>query len=268
MGRTSQIADHEAEIRRRQPAEQAKNIAASLGLPYQAMIAYCKRRGIRFPKTRPKKANEAEIERLLGLGQTQQQVAEALGLHPSTIERRAGRLGLQTARTGPRSGQGHPDWAGGRMLDKHGYVLVWAPMHPAARKTGYVLEHRLVLEAHLGRFLPAGSVVHHTDEHPHHNWPANLESFASNADHLRHELTGRAKPTPRKSIPGAYGSSQTIDRCPAEHETLARCPSETRLKLAWMLESLRPTTEHRSAPRQAFHRSGGWRDPFGSLSMA
>lgn len=268
MARTSQIAGHEAEIRRRQPTETAKEIAASLELPYQAVISYCKRRGIRFPKTRPKKVDEARLSDLLSGGMTQEAIAAELGVHRSAIERRASRLGLQTARTGPRSGSGHPSWSGGRRVDKHGYALVWAPMHPQARNTGYVLEHRLVLEAHLGHFLPADWVVHHADEHPRHNWPSNLLAFASNAGHLRHELSGREKATPRRSIPGAYGSSQTIDRCPGEHETLAQCPSETRLRLAWMLESLRPTTEHQSDPRRAFHRSGGWRDPFGSPSTA
>ena len=42
-----------------------------------------------------------------------------------------------------------------------GYILVYHPEHPCADQTGYVLEHRLVVEAKLGRYLSSDEVVHH-----------------------------------------------------------------------------------------------------------
>ncbi len=128
---------------------------------------------------------------------TQWQVAEILGLTRKQVTRRIRALGLKTQRTGPRSGPGHPEWKGGRQQDVDGYWLVYCPGHPHARKNGkgrvpiYVLEHRLVMEKHLGRYLLPTEVVHHKNGQNDDNRLENLELFQSNADHLRHELTGK-----------------------------------------------------------------------------
>jgi len=42
-----------------------------------------------------------------------------------------------------------------------GYVLVFVPDHPYASKDGRVLEHRLVMEEHIGRYLTKDEQVHH-----------------------------------------------------------------------------------------------------------
>ena len=121
---------------------------------------------------------------------TQQRAAEILGCCRSTIERACRRLGLQTQRTGPRSGAEHPDWTGGRRLHG-GYWYIWTNQHPLRTKGNYVAEHRLVAEATLGRYLTRSEVVHHINGDPSDNRPENLAVFGSNAEHLRHELTGR-----------------------------------------------------------------------------
>lgn len=125
-------------------------------------------------------------------GQKLQQwkVAEMLGVSRDTVNRICIRLGLRTQRTGPRDGDQHPDWQGGVRL-VGGYRYIYYPDHPFATKQGYVLEHRLVMEAELKRFLLPHEVVHHRNADRLDNRPANLEVFQSNADHLRHELTGR-----------------------------------------------------------------------------
>ncbi len=228
-------------------------IAKRLGLPTLTVGYYMKTRGIqsRWKRGMPLKLNDDRLRELMALGWTQAQVADELGVHRSAVERRCRILQIQTARTGPRSGQDHPNWAGGRKLDKHGYIQIWAPLHPTARKNGYVPEHRLMAEVTLGRYLRREEVVDHLDDHPQHNWPANLRVYPTNADHLKATLTGREKATPRRSIPGAYGNSQTIDRCPGSDETLAQCPSETRRALDEYIQRHRPTKEHRTLSRAA-----------------
>lgn len=137
----------------------------------------------------------------LEAGLQQWKIAEELGTSTTTVERRIKEfrdmgLELPTQRTGPRSGEGHPEWRGGRIVDKHGYILVYAPWHPNARKRArgrgaYIAEHRLVMEEKLGRLLEREEVVHHLDGNKANNRPENLELFARNSDHLRHELTGK-----------------------------------------------------------------------------
>lgn len=202
------------------------------------------------------------LRKMLSSGLPQWKIAEQLGVSRNTITRRC--RGLETARTGPKAGRDHPVWKGGRTLDKHGYVMIWCPLHPLARKPlGYVAEHRLVMEVTLGRYLLATEVVDHLDNFPYHNWPSNLRVFEDNADHLRTELSGRDYATsPRKLIPGAYGCSQKLPHCPDVRETLAQSTSQTVHALEWFVESHWPMSQHQNVPRRSFLRSGAWRNPF------
>lgn len=242
-------------------------IAVRLGLPGKKLMSYLEHRGIRSPishEDRRRRIDRDEVRRLIEDEHlTLEQVAAHFGSPRSTIDRIVAKKGLKTARRGPRSGAGHQEWKGGRVLDKHGYVEVYAPLHPASRKgTGRVLEHRLVAEVKLGRYLQADEAVDHQDDHPRHNWPDNLEVYTSNADHLRATLTGREKATPRSSIPGAYGSNQSIDHCPGPDETLALCRPEVRRMIERHILIHQPTTEHRALPKSRLLRSGALQPPF------
>jgi hypothetical protein len=62
----------------------------------------------------------------------------------------------------------------GRKYHSGGYVLVYAPTHPAADRCGYVLEHRLRVEKQLGRYLTADEIVHHKNEDKSDNRLENL----------------------------------------------------------------------------------------------
>jgi hypothetical protein len=61
------------------------------------------------------------------------------------------------------SGEKNYRWGGG--IKKHGgYIQIYKPEHPNADCKGYVFEHRLVMEKHLGRYLKPEEVVHHEGE--------------------------------------------------------------------------------------------------------
>lgn len=74
-------------------------------------------------------------------------------------------------------------WKGGKHL-KHGYVKVWCPDHPN-NHLGFVYEHRLVMEAYLGRYLTRLEKVHHIDGDRTNNLIENLE-LTHDEEHTRH----------------------------------------------------------------------------------
>lgn len=81
-----------------------------------------------------------------------------------------------------------PNWKGGRLTNRAGYVLVYAPQHPAAKAAkGYVLEHRLVMEQVLGRRLKRTEHVHHINGDPADNRPRNLIVLSKRDHHLLHQ---------------------------------------------------------------------------------
>jgi len=65
---------------------------------------------------------------------------------------------------GRASGEKHGQWKGGRF-SQQGYVMVRVYpddfFYPMASKSGYVLEHRLVVAKALGRCLQRWELVHH-----------------------------------------------------------------------------------------------------------
>lgn len=154
-----------------------------------------------------------EIRRQIAEGWTQQRIAEHLRqtlddrITPKLIYKVCKKHGIKCQRTGPRSGESHPEWKGGRIRDANGYVFVYVPDHPECvrvsearrlkangsyyRKECYIQEHRLVMEQHLGRFLQQHEVVHHLNGQKDDNRLANLVLFGSNAEHLAVDLKGR-----------------------------------------------------------------------------
>jgi hypothetical protein len=74
-----------------------------------------------------------------------------------------------------KPGADNPNWKGGRTYHKKGYVMIRCPGHPRSSSNGYVLEHILVMERHLGRQLEADEYVHHVNGVRHDNSVSNLE---------------------------------------------------------------------------------------------
>ncbi len=84
------------------------------------------------------------------------------------------------------SGNKHPRWKGGRKIAR-GYVFIRKPDHPLANATGYVQEHRLVLEQFLGRCLKKSETSHHINKNRLDNRLSNLILFRSHSIHLKFE---------------------------------------------------------------------------------
>jgi hypothetical protein len=82
----------------------------------------------------------------------------------------------------------------GKWINDAGYVFIYCKNHPNADCKGYVREHRLVMEKHIGRLLTSDEVVHHIDNSPSNNKIENLMLFPNNAAHKRyHKLMDNKK---------------------------------------------------------------------------
>lgn len=86
-----------------------------------------------------------------------------------------------------KTGEKSSSWKGGRFTDKRdGYVHVYAPDHPSSVHNskgggGYVLEHRLILEQSIGRYLESDEDVNHINGAKDDNRLENLMLVRHNA---------------------------------------------------------------------------------------
>lgn len=103
------------------------------------------------------------------------------------------------------TGDKHPHWKGGRVSNgPDGYVCVRSGRE-------YVLEHRLVMEKHLGRPLTEHETVHHKNGIRDDNRIENLELWSS-----RHPGGQRVADLVAfaKEILGTYAPDSLVERAP------------------------------------------------------
>lgn len=84
-----------------------------------------------------------------------------------------------------RKNEKSPVWKGGKTKLR-GYIQVLSPNHPYANSKGYVFEHRLVMEKHIGRVLLPTEVVHHINENHEDNRIENLMLFSNTPERLKY----------------------------------------------------------------------------------
>ena len=89
-----------------------------------------------------------------------------------------------------------------KSITSHGYVVVRLPNHPKAFGSGYVYEHRLVMEGVIGRLLEHHEIVHHIDGNKRNNSPDNLALVGSIANHkAEHRHPGSSLRMPGENNP-------------------------------------------------------------------
>jgi len=108
------------------------------------------------------------------------------------------RLKMSLAKKGLYCGPNHPRWKGGRKKSGN-YFMIWSPYHPYKNPNNYVLEHRLVIEEQIKRFLKPGEISHHINGITDDNRPENLMAFKGHSIHSSLHKSKR-KPQPEEII--------------------------------------------------------------------
>jgi hypothetical protein len=164
-----------------------------------------------------KKPTEVEVSaiHLYRCGASSLEVAAALGVSKAWVLRKvraAGAVrGLYEAfslskrkyKQGPECHQ----WKGGRKMHSSGYLQIMVKGHPHADRFGYVMEHRLLMEASIGRILEPSEDVHHLNGNKTDNRIDNLEIKTRSAHMALH-----AKERERHAA-GHFGSNPRRNRC-------------------------------------------------------
>lgn len=86
------------------------------------------------------------------------------------------------------TGVDHHLFRGGRRKTKRGYVYILEPKHPFATTDGYVMEHRLVFEKSIGRYLTPSEVINHRNGLKDDNRIENLELVSDRGTHTRNHF--------------------------------------------------------------------------------
>lgn len=82
--------------------------------------------------------------------------------------------GIYSSKIGSHRNNKNGMWKGGKTRG-NGYTLILSNTHPFVSKRGYIPEHRLVMEQHLGRLLGKDEVVHHVNHIRNDNRINNLK---------------------------------------------------------------------------------------------
>jgi len=176
------------------PDKTARQLSEETGLAIPYVYTCARQYGLPLKKRKESAPRESVQPRILALAdgvRTSREIAAIVGCNEKHVQNVIRVAGAPRLPRGARSGELNPSFRFGRMIDRDGYAVVAAPDdHPHAREAGIILQHRLVMEAAIGRYLTPLEVVDHIDGLHLHNDPSNLRLFATNADHLRATISG------------------------------------------------------------------------------
>lgn len=184
--------------------------ADRLGIALQKVGYHVKKAGIPLSNLRDNacRRNRYLVERLVSEKASLSEIARQVGTNTRQVKAFLERWGIEYTPYGSL-GDHNSNWRGGRRIDKDGYVLIHYPDHPHCTRQGYVREHRLVMEASLGRYLLPKEVVHHLDDNHQNNAIENLKLYGSNGEHLAETIAGQV---PNWSEDGKRRISEAVRR--------------------------------------------------------
>ena len=108
---------------------------------------------------------------------TKRKISAKLKGKPAKLKVR--KLSQETKKKISKSNKGkykNPSIYGGHKKKRRdGYISVYMPDHPYATKDGYVMEHILVMENYIGRYITRDEVVHHINKIRDDNRIENLK---------------------------------------------------------------------------------------------
>jgi IS30 family transposase len=170
----------------------AREVARHLGVSYAQVVHVLQMNGIPRAGDRPSACRRSRelVLQMVQEGKSNSEIGRTIGTTHHRVKDFLDRNHIARPKRDNRM-ENNSHWQGGRMTDKDGYVLIKVPNHPNATRHGYVLEHRLVMEKHLARYLMPKEVVHHIDGDHQNNVLGNLKLYPANNEHLREELTGK-----------------------------------------------------------------------------
>lgn len=143
---------------------------------------------------------DKKICRLYLKGLSRKEIGSDVGLSPTGVYRVLRKYKISKPRGYHLKGKRSQNWRGGRNKTIYGYYEVYAPDHPFIQKSGYVKEHRLVVEKKIGRFLLPSEIVHHKNGIKDDNRINNLEIISKSAHVKLHHLGKKVSPQTRKII--------------------------------------------------------------------
>lgn len=170
----------------------------SLGMTHKTFVKALKYHGLpikgrqsKYPELRDKKWLK---DRYVNDQKSIKEIAMEIGATPGAVnsalrwiglELRKSRAGLCIKYPNGRFGEDASNWQGGVRHRKQGYISIYKPDHPHTTKEGYVMEHRLVMEKHLGRILSPKELVHHINGNKSDNRIENLELISDQGTHTK-----------------------------------------------------------------------------------
>lgn len=168
-----------------------KQIAKEIGATERSVSLVLKSLGMPTKVPNACEKNQGLVLQYAATGVPSREIARRIGTNDRWVRKFLDDHGVPRSHSFSNPGKMNPAWKGGRIVDTDGYILLWIPTHPDCNCHGYVREHRLVMEAMIGRRLSRQEVVHHKNKKPADNRPENLQLFSENAEHLKHELKGQ-----------------------------------------------------------------------------